>query len=58
MWKLAAEKKIKNFTGYDAVYETPNNPDLIIDTEHNTIRESYKILDNYIGGIQWTYQKL
>lgn len=32
MWAKARAGEIKNFTGIDAVYERPTNPDLILDT--------------------------
>jgi len=49
MWELAKTGKIKNFTGYNAPYEEPENPDLIINTEIESLQESYIKLNNYIG---------
>lgn len=40
MYKKAQENKIKNFTGVDSPYEAPENPDLIIDTDRETLNES------------------
>jgi adenylylsulfate kinase len=40
MYKKAQENKIKNFTGIDSPYEAPENPDLIIDTDRETLNES------------------
>lgn len=48
MWELAKTGKIKNFTGYDAEYQKPDNPDLIIDTEKNNLQESLNILNKFI----------
>lgn len=51
MWKLAREGKIKDFTGYNAEYETPENPDLIINTDELNIYDSIHKLDEFIKGI-------
>ena len=40
MYKKAMEGKIKNFTGVDDPYEEPKNPDLVIDSENETVDES------------------
>ena len=40
MWTKAKADEIKNFTGHDDPYEEPENPELIIDTEKETIEES------------------
>ena len=32
--------EIKNFTGIDSPYEIPNDPNLIVDTENETVKES------------------
>ena len=39
---------IKNFTGFDSPYEEPVNPDLILDTEKESIDESVLNLTNFI----------
>ncbi|WP_027720749.1 adenylyl-sulfate kinase [Maridesulfovibrio zosterae] len=39
-YKLAREGKIKNYTGISAPYEAPENPDLSIDTDVETLEES------------------
>jgi adenylyl-sulfate kinase len=38
------KKNIGNFTGVDSVYEPPENPDLILDTEKMTVEEAAKIV--------------
>lgn len=48
MYKLANEGKIKGFTGIDDPYEPPLNPEVIIDTEHETIKESVDAICNYL----------
>ena len=40
--------EIKNFTGVDDPYEEPEDPELIIDTEEQTVDESVSEIINYI----------
>ena len=40
MYKKALAGKIKNFTGVDDPYEEPPNPELVINTDTETIEES------------------
>jgi len=40
IYKRARAGEIKNFTGIDSAYEKPLNPDLVIDTEIETVQES------------------
>jgi len=40
MYKLAKEGKIKNFTGIDDPYEEPLNPEIILETDEETVEES------------------
>lgn len=40
LYKKAREGLIKDFTGINAPYEEPENPDLLIDTDKETIDES------------------
>ena len=47
-YKLARSGKIKNYTGIDSPYETPENPDLIIDTDNQSIEESVSTILNFI----------
>ena len=42
LYKKAREGKIKNMTGISAPYEEPENPDLIIDTEIESLDVSVK----------------
>ncbi len=48
LYKKARAGEIKQFTGIDAPYETPLNPDLIIDTEILNIEESVAELFKYV----------
>lgn len=46
MYKKAREGIIKDFTGIDAPYEEPDNPEVIVDTDKETVEESVdKVLD-------------
>lgn len=42
MYKQAKEGKIKNFTGISDIFEEPTNPDLIVNTQVDTIDDSIK----------------
>jgi adenylyl-sulfate kinase len=48
MWKQAKEGKIKGFTGYDDPYEKPNNPEIICNTEKETVSESTNKIIKYL----------
>jgi adenylylsulfate kinase len=38
-YKLAREGKIKNYTGVNAPYEIPENPDMVLDSDTLTLTE-------------------
>ena len=40
LYKRARAGEIKNYTGIDSTYEAPDNPELIIDTDKETLDES------------------
>ena len=40
MYKKALAGKIKNFTGVDDPYEEPKNPEILIETDKETVNES------------------
>ncbi len=40
LYKLADEGKIKGFTGVDDPYEEPEHPELVVETDKETIQES------------------
>jgi adenylylsulfate kinase len=46
LYKKALAGEIKNFTGIDDPYEEPENPEIILDTEHYTIEENVNGLIN------------
>jgi len=46
LYKHARAGKIKNYTGIDSPYEAPSNPELVIDTESESLEESVtKVID-------------
>ena len=48
LYKLARAGKIKNYTGISSPYEVPENADLIIDTEQETIEDSVSIIISFL----------
>jgi adenylylsulfate kinase len=49
MYAKARRGEIKGFTGIDDPYETPKNPDLEIDTEHELLEISVKKLKEFLN---------
>jgi len=46
LYKRARTGEIKNYTGIDSPYEEPTNPELVIDTERESLEESVaKVID-------------
>jgi adenylylsulfate kinase len=46
LYRRARAGEIKNYTGIDSPYEAPDNPELIIDTESESLEESVtKVID-------------
>jgi adenylylsulfate kinase len=46
LYKRARAGEIKNYTGIDSPYEAPDNPELVIDTEGESLEESVaKVID-------------
>ncbi|MHA1211479.1 MAG: adenylyl-sulfate kinase [Candidatus Heimdallarchaeota archaeon] len=48
LYKLAFEGKIENFTGVSHPYEEPPSPEILCDTEHETVEESVQLVLNYL----------
>ena len=48
LYAKAIRSEIKDFTGISSPYEEPTKPDLIINTENETIEKSVSILLSYI----------
>jgi len=54
LYQKAREGKIKNFTGIDAPFEVPENPDIEIKTDELSIEESVqKCLEVILPGIEY-----
>ncbi|MBY9007034.1 MAG: adenylyl-sulfate kinase [Candidatus Lokiarchaeota archaeon] len=51
MYKKARAGEIKNFTGIDHPFEEPNNPDIIVETDKQTIEESKQIILNALDNL-------
>jgi adenylylsulfate kinase len=49
LYKKALSGEIKNFTGISDPYEEPKNPDLIINTEKETLDESVEKVLNFLS---------
>jgi len=49
LYAKAAKGEIKNFTGLDAPYETPVNPEVTLNTEYNSVDEDVGILIKYLN---------
>lgn len=48
LYKKAASGVIKNFTGLSSPYESPDNPELIVDTKNSSLQESVDKLEAYL----------
>ena len=48
LYKRARLGEIKNYTGINSPYEVPENADLIIDTEQETIEDSVSIIISFL----------
>ena len=48
LYKRARAGEIKNYTGIDSPYEAPENADLIIDTDQETIEDSVSIILSFL----------
>ncbi|KYQ50822.1 Bifunctional 3'-phosphoadenosine 5'-phosphosulfate synthase [Trachymyrmex zeteki] len=52
LYKKARQGIIKGFTGIDQSYDVPTEPDLIVDTENTTVRQSTDIVINFLQSKQ------
>lgn len=48
MYAKARKGEIKGFTGIDDPYDTPQNPDLLIDTEHEPLIDSANKIKDFL----------
>ncbi|HCN60406.1 MULTISPECIES: adenylyl-sulfate kinase [Mammaliicoccus] len=53
LYKKARSGEIKEFTGINAPYEEPSNPEIVIDTEHESIEESVNKIVSYLKENQY-----
>lgn len=51
MYAKAARGEIKDFTGVDDPYELPRNPEIVVSTEKENIKESVEKIINYLKKI-------
>jgi len=51
-YQNAKKGLIENFTGIDSGYESPENPEIVIDTEELSVDESIDKIKNYLGILQ------
>ena len=49
MYKKARNNEINNFIGIHVNYEPPTSPELIVDTENSTIKNSVQIILDYLN---------
>ena len=48
LYALALKGEIRNFTGLSSPYEEPENPDLVLNTENNSVEEVVSKLEKFI----------
>lgn len=48
LYKKAREGEIQNFTGISDPYEAPKDPEIVIETDKQSVEESFSVLKNYI----------
>lgn len=48
LYALAREGKLNGLTGFDDPYDAPVNPEIVIDTVQNTLKESVEIILDYL----------
>lgn len=53
LYKKARSGEIKEFTGINAPYEEPSNPEIVIDTENESIEESVEKIVAYLKENQY-----
>ena len=52
LYKKARAGEIKNFTGIDAPYEAPKHPDILIETEKESIEEAVQKVINFVENLK------
>lgn len=51
LYKKARDGQIADFTGIDSPYEAPNNPELVVDTQHNDLETCVQQVLTYIEDV-------
>jgi len=51
LYRRALRGEIKHFTGVSDPYEPPENPDVVLDTEHSSPEECVEKLYEYLAGV-------
>ncbi len=51
LYKKARKGEIKDFTGIDAPFEAPENPDLVVKTDEHNIDQSVQLILEYLSPI-------
>jgi len=49
LYQKAKLNQIENFTGISSIYETPNNAEIVLNTENTSVKECVKIILDYIN---------
>ena len=50
LYKKVRSGEIKHFTGIDDPYEEPEKPELVIETDHQSVERSFELLKKYVEG--------
>ena len=58
LYAKALRGEIGNFTGVSDPYEAPEHPDVVVDTEHETLEESVAKILHHLEHRAWTSQSL
>jgi len=48
LWEKARKGEIKGFTGVDAPYEEPSNPEIVVDTDDLSLEDSAELIIRYL----------
>lgn len=52
LYAKAAKGEVKNFTGKDSGFEPPESPELLLDTENNSLEECVSAFEDFINSQQ------
>ncbi len=51
LYQKAREGKIKEFTGISSPYEAPDNPEIVVDTQHHSLEECAQQVLTYVNDV-------